>query len=398
MPSLTLTVLLVSLGAAPDPAPKSAPTPAEARAALTRGLPAVEKAGVRSLHHKCISCHNAGFLLWGHTAARDAGLAIDPKKFAEWSDGSLGLVRELELHYKLTPAAVEALRGDGVADDGIERLKPLVDKGFVSGADYWRALEQRLGADLLKRHGAQLLQRGRRSPPDSSLDAETAGQLLLGLGARPEGAIAKAVPELVSVIVRSQRPDGSWKAGARLPEQRRPRAEADAVTTLWSVLALASLEKPGAEAMQTRDKALAFLKNVQPGESNESLLLLMLVEKHFGKAERALEYRAELLKRQNADGGWAWRNGAASEAFGTGQALYALGGMGGMGGDKADPALPRAWRYLIDTQQKDGSWQVPYQAISTKNPKGNDARHLAEVYNFWGTTWATIGLARTLPR
>lgn len=395
MPSLTLTVLLVSLGAAPEPAPKAAPTPAEVRAALTRGLPAVEKAGVRSLHHKCISCHNAGFLLWGHAAARDAGLAIDPKKFAEWSDESLGLVRELELHYKLTPAALDALPGAGIPDEVVQRLRPLADKGFGYEGEYRQALKKHLGDDLLKRHGQDLVKRARRSPPDSRLDAETAGQLLLGLGARSEGAIAKATPELIAVLVRSQRADGSWKAGARLPEQRRPRAEADAVTTLWSVLALASLEKPGAEAMQTRDKALAFLKNVQPGESNESLLLLMLVEKQFGKAERALEYRAELLKRQNADGGWAWRNGAASEAFGTGQALYALGGMGG---DRADPALPRAWRYLIDTQQKDGSWQVPHQAISTKNLQGKEARHIAEVYNFWGTTWATIGLARTLPR
>jgi squalene-hopene/tetraprenyl-beta-curcumene cyclase len=50
----------------------------------------------------------------------------------------------------------------------------------------------------------------------------------------------------------------------------------------------------------------------------------MLVERRFGQADRADVAQKELLGRQNADGGWAWRQGGASDAFATGQALYAL--------------------------------------------------------------------------
>ena len=54
-------------------------------------------------------------------------------------------------------------------------------------------------------------------------------------------------------------------------------------------------------------------------------------------------------------------------------------------------------KQLVDVpQQKDGAWQVPYQGFSSK--KKPNPRTLTPVYQYWGTTWATIGLARTLPR
>lgn len=395
MSAFTLTALMVIMSAAPDVKPQAevTPTPAQVRDAVARALPAVEKAGVNSLHDKCISCHNVGFLLWGHTAARDAGFTIDKKKFAEWNDESLQLVRELQVVYKLTPASLDALRTDGVADEVLVQLKPLLNKGFRTEAIYRRALKQRLADDMIQRHGPTLVKRGQLSPLQNSLDAETAAQLLLSRGARQEGSIAAAAGELTGILVQAQRDDGSWKAGGQSYDQRRPVAETEAVTTLWAVLALASLEKPDDDAFKARDKALAFLKNVKPGESNESLLLLMLVEKQCGRAERATELQAELLKRQNADGGWAWRNGEASDAVGTGQALFALGTMAS---GTADAQVRQGWRFLLAAQQKDGSWQVPYQGFSSKK-KPNPAT-LTPVYQYWGTTWATIGLARTLPR
>jgi squalene-hopene/tetraprenyl-beta-curcumene cyclase len=395
MTAFTLTVLMVTTSAAPDVKPQAevAPTPAQVRDAVARALPAVEKAGVRSFHDKCISCHNVGFLLWGHTAARDAGFTIDKKKFAAWNDESLQLVHELRIAYKLTPASVDALRADGVADEVLVQLKPLLNQGFPTEATYRQALKQRLADDLIQRHGPALVKRGRLSPLQNSLDAETAAQLLLSRGARPEGSIAAAAVELTGILVQAQRDDGSWKAGGQSYDQRRPNAETEAVTTLWAVLALASLEKPGDDASKARDKALGFLKNVKPGESNESLLLLMLVEKQCGKAERATELQAELLKRQNADGGWAWRNGEASDAVGTGQALFALGTIAG---GTADAQVRQGWRFLLAAQQKDGSWQVPYQGFSSK--KKPNPSTLTPVYRYWGTTWATIGLAHTLPR
>ena len=76
-----------------------------------------------------------------------------------------------------------------------------------------------------------------------------------------------------------------------------------------------------------------------------------------------------------------------SEAFSTGQALYALGRLGR---DGADPAVERAWKFLLATQLPDGSWAVPQDAINTRPRKLN-------VYTYWGTAWSAIGVLQTLP-
>jgi squalene-hopene/tetraprenyl-beta-curcumene cyclase len=275
----------------------------------------------------------------------------------------------------------------------LSKLKAFQERGFVTQAAVQEAVAKELTEEEAKAHLPALVKRSDRGISVGK-GVEEPYQLLLGRGTGRPNFSAAAVDEMVAFMVKHQLPDGSWQAGGQMPDQRRPRAEGDAAATMWTVLALATVEKPSDDVVRARDKALAFLKKgPQSSESNEALMLRMLVEKQFGKAERAEELLAEYLKRQNADGGWAWRPGEASDAFGTGQALYALAIMGRGARDRE---VQRAWRFLLDTQQKDGAWQVPFQAISAKKrPKGGV---LQEVYDYWGTTWATIGLARSLPR
>ncbi len=66
---------------------------------------------------------------------------------------------------------------------------------------------------------------------------------------------------------------------------------------------------------------------------------------------RALE--ARLRARQNDDGGWAYREREASNAFATGQTLYALRSLGA---SDADPVVARGTAWLLEHQADDGGW------------------------------------------
>src|SRR4051794_5908249 len=85
--------------------------------------------------------------------------------------------------------------------------------------------------------------------------------------------------------------------------------------------------------------------------------------------------------------------GRAERRLPTGQVLYALGVTGR---DGQDPSVRRAWGYLLASQAEDGSWAVPTAAISVSTRPPRVSR-TDEVYTYWGTAWATIGLLRTLP-
>jgi hypothetical protein len=181
---------------------------------------------------------------------------------------------------------------------------------------------------------------------------------------------------------------------------------------MWAVLALSSLDPLPEAVAKSRDRAVAWLKDAQPGVSTESLFLNMLLARQLGQKDRAEELLATLLKEQKADGGWSWRRkNTESDALTTGQALYALSIVGGNG-----ESIRKAWRCLLSTQviegqtavpqedkprpywgrlvqRSDGSWLTP-GAVANERPRGP---LLENIFNYWGTCWAVIGMARTLP-
>src|SRR5689334_5092364 len=85
---LPIAVILLA-GAAIADAQDSANLTTSTRRAVERALPYLEKDGVAWMNTKgCISCHNVSFLIWSHNEARAAGVAVDEKKLAEWTEWS----------------------------------------------------------------------------------------------------------------------------------------------------------------------------------------------------------------------------------------------------------------------------------------------------------------------
>jgi hypothetical protein len=99
---------------------------------------------------------------------------------------------------------------------------------------------------------------------------------------------------------------------------------------------------------------------------------------------------------QRSDGGWSQLAGLDSDAYATGQALYALNTAGNM--SVSDPVYRKGIDYLLRTQADDGTWLVKSRSIwlqpyfESGFPYGHD-----QWISTAATAWAATALAYTVP-
>jgi squalene-hopene/tetraprenyl-beta-curcumene cyclase len=298
------------------------PLEIQARQAVERAIPYIEREGAAWIHErKCLACHHAGYMLWSLHDAELRGFAIDRGKLSESLRWAMG---QPTMHTTGNEGASQIL----IARDRLDR-----------------------SADTMKR-----------------------------------------VKALRDLIVKGQKANGSWSPGGQLPAQKRPLSETTQVSTMLCVLALDSLDAANDVAIQSRDKALTWLKNTSPNGkkaavSSEWYAMRMVVEKKFGDPKQFETLRDQVLSAQRPNGGWGWRLSDASDAFGTGVSLYALSNVGLT---QSHPAIRKAYKFLADTQAADGSWVVNGTKKDTQG-----APH--PLSSFWGSTWAVLGLSHSLP-
>jgi hypothetical protein len=337
---------------------------------------------------ECNSCHNVTFLVWSHKEAAARGFDVDRKKLAEWTKWSLADSLSDRFWLKLRPRSLDALKADGFPEALLAKLKPLEGKTYVTQQEYLHALEEAAGRENLETNRDRLIKYA--ALPNNGGGPDTLSQLLLGQdrSRRDEGE-KRSYEAIRSLLLEWQESDGSWQAQGQLPAMKwSGESEMHQATTMWSILALSVTNLTDKAHIRSCERALESLKKAKPGTSLQSLALHLIIAEKFGEAARKDELLKELLARQQADGGWAWvRDNKGSDAFATGQALYALGLVNLEG---TDHVVHRAWDFLLRTQDKDGSWQTPQEAVNTR-------RRALNVYTYWGTAWATIGLLQTLP-
>jgi squalene-hopene/tetraprenyl-beta-curcumene cyclase len=104
--------------------------------------------------------------------------------------------------------------------------------------------------------------------------------------------------------------------------------------------------------MQQQARRLSDEANATQVDLNYAVLGLREAGAQPGEATlRALD--ARLRSRQGDDGGWSYRLGEPSNAFATGQTLYALRTLGASDGDRS---IERGMRWLLEHQGSDGGW------------------------------------------
>jgi hypothetical protein len=372
-------VLLASAGLArgEDNGPKTA----EVRKAVERALPFLAQKGDAWVARRatCNSCHSITFTIWGHEAARRRGFAVDPKELHEWTDWAAA--NSLRDHwFTASEANLQKLRNHGAPESVLSKLKPMASHPWGRDQYLLDWMKRQFTPQELEQVQAKVFQDLRDPIVEDGLSLS---QMILAFDGTSDPRSAELVQKLRARLLDGQGPEGYWGHAGQSEDLPRPLKETDQAATLWALIAQATDKHPSAAVLKSRERALAWLGDSDPGASTELLLLQMLREHQFGKPELARKWLQVLLAEQLADGGWGWvRSRKKSDPLTTGMVLYALASMG-KGAD--DPAVQRAQSYLLANQKEDGSWFEPGTGIYDK------------IYAHWGTGWATIGLLHTLP-
>jgi hypothetical protein len=217
----------------------------------------------------------------------------------------------------------------------------------------------------------------------------TKGYMLFGYAAE-DLAANEYTDSWVHHLSAIQGRDGRWFAN--LP--RPPISGSDVTATALAVHALQRYVLPGHKAQFAKqvERARHWLWTAKP-QSNEERVYQILGLAWAGESTEKLQSLAKaLLAEQRSDGGWAQLSGTKSDAYATGQAVYALRIAAGI--DYSHAAIERGRRFLLTTQLADGTWHVrrrafPFQpTMDSGFPHGRDSWISAAA-----TSWAVMALS-----
>ncbi len=195
---------------------------------------------------------------------------------------------------------------------------------------------------------------------------------------------------LVHYLKLHQSPEGHWATTGN-----RPPLTYDAYITTAMVIKALQHYSPPTEKADTKKRlarAAAWLESAQPVTTQERafhLLGLMWA----GGDEAVIKKSAHgLAKTQRDDGGWSQLPTMGSDAYATGEALYALHLSGKM--KIEHDVYQTGMRYLLRTQAPDGSWHVKTRSFPVQPyfesgfPYGPD-----QWISATGTSWASMALS-----
>jgi ankyrin repeat protein len=301
------------------------------------------------------------------TSAERAVSAIQ-KSQKVWAKQACG-----SCHHDFLPAiALKAARDHGIAVDEAAYGASLAH-GFALLADLDRAVQYTHRIEAM----------------------DDAGRLVAAFAAGVRPSLVTAV--YARHVAAAQKPDGHWVTF----DDRPPQSYSAVTVTMLGIRAIQLYSHPSlAEDTKARvAKARTWLESYAPRDNEERAdQLFGLAWAGADESQRAKLAQA-LFAKQQADGGWSSREGLASDAYSTGQALVALNEAGGV------PTSAAAWQrgidFLLKSQAPDGTWHVtsrlkPPASVSPPyfeagHPYGHD-----QFVSVMGECWAVRALATAL--
>jgi N-acyl-D-amino-acid deacylase len=208
---------------------------------------------------------------------------------------------------------------------------------------------------------------------------------------RPASAVTDKLVHQLAVV---QAGDGRWPSFMPRP----PMVGSDVSATALAIQVIRHYGWAGrkAEFDAAVDRARQWLWTVKAETTEDAAYQLLGLHWAGEPADKLTDLAKALLSQQRKDGGWAQLPKLESDAYATGQALYALSRA------VKHPTTSRDWqqglRFLLGTQCDDGSWHVvsrayPFQpTMDSGFPHGRDSWISAA-----GTSWAVLAMTEALP-
>ncbi|MFN8140173.1 MAG: ankyrin repeat domain-containing protein [Fimbriimonadales bacterium] len=285
----------------------------------------------------CLSCHQEGLARMTTGAAKSHGFAINP---------------ELDkLQMQRIGGALEALKSlhqGALQSPEVMKQVPLIEINEVTPTYTW---------------------------------------LLCGL-AMNKYAPSDATSAMTMVLAKQQSSAGCWTFSL-------PRVPMQSSVSTFTALAVRSLKAYGSKSNATEVNsriaaARRWLETAKSGNNEDAAAKLMGLKWAGATSTMLKQALLGVRKGQRADGGWSQLPGMESDAYATGQSLYA---MHVAGVSSSDAAFMRGVKYLLRTQDADGSWYVNKRAIPANNYFDAGFPHGQSQYaSLNGTCWATLAL------
>jgi len=310
-----------------------------ARGAIERSLPLLTKAAVGHRENRtCFACHHQGLTLMTLASAKERGFTIDQEE----------VKKQLE-------------------------------------------------------HTAKFLERNRdnyREGKGQGGQVDMAGYALLALAAgawKPDDTTTAVVEYL---LLRDNDRDHWVNVSTRPPSEASPLT-----ATYVGLRGLTDFGTPDQRERieRRREQVRAWLSKTTARDQEERVFRLFGLHAAGASAEEIAAARKELLDRQREDGGWAQldsgepASATESDAYATGSALVALHQAGGV--ETQAKSMQRGLKFLLESQQPDGSWKVvsrskPFQTyFETGYPHGKD-----QFISCAAGGWATLALLQVCRR
>ena len=144
-----------------------------------------------------------------------------------------------------------------------------------------------------------------------------------------------------------------------------------------------------------RDQGIAaartYLTNTPPRTTQDAVFRVLGLGWTGASSASIQEAKTHLLSLQRQDGGWGQLTTMASDAYATGQALFALKAAGIT---PSEPAYRHGVDYLLSTQLPDGSWFVQSRALAFQPYRETGFPHgRSQFISAAATSWAVMAIA-----